>query len=536
MFLDETEVVSERDGKTVAIVRAYDKKKLDFYRRVLPDYQVVIAKDCDNPHSLETDVELGRLSRKYKKLESLGLPRHLELRRALKGGRTNNSRFHFESDGSSEMKYYDFTSLYPTVVKQEKYPMGHPIRITKSFDKTLEKYFGLVYCSVDAPKQMRYPVLGDTYNKKFTFALCRTCAESQYDSSCPHTDEQRRLYGVWTTEELKKAIELGYKIHETFEVLHYDQHSSTLFRNYVDMWQREKQEAEGWKSYETPEERVKYVNDYNEREFKESEIKLRPELIEKNPGRRYIAKLMLNSFWGKFAQRPNLTKACLLSSHEELLALYTNSDLEILGEKRINDNVLFVTYKHLDDAQAPANVQNVVVAAFVTSYARLRLFDLVHKQESKYPNSVYYMDTDSVIFEARPGDDIPKLGNYFGDLTDELEGKTCVAASFNGAKSYSLKLIENGCEPEYVLKIKGLTLTSSALDTISHDEMIKLSKEYEDMEQEKSVVDVPQSRFVIDGTSHHIHTKNFVKKYRVTSDKRRILDKQNNTVPFGYVD
>ena len=56
------------------------------------------------------------------------------------------------------------------------------------------------------------------------------------------------------------------------------------------------------------------------------------------------------------------------------------------------------------------------------------------------------------------------------------------------------------------------------------------------MEQEKSVVQVPQSRFVIDGTSHHIHTKIFVKKYKVTSDKRRILDKQNNTVPFGYVD
>ena len=257
MFKNDTDIMSERDKKTVAMVRAHDKRKFDFYRKVLPGFQIEVAKDCDNRYSLETHAELGRISKQNKKLEALGLPRYLELRRALKGGRTNNARFYFESDGTNEMKYYDFTSLYPTVVKQEKYPMHHPTRITRKFDKTLEKYFGLVYCSVDAPKQMRFPVLGDTYNNKFIFALCRTCAEKQNDSSCLHSGEERRLYGVWTTEELKKAIEHGYVIHEIFEVLHYDSHSNTLFRDYVDMWQREKQEAEGWKNYVTPDERAK---------------------------------------------------------------------------------------------------------------------------------------------------------------------------------------------------------------------------------------------------------------------------------------
>ena len=44
------------------------------------------------------------------------------------------------------------------------------------------------------------------------------------------------------------------------------------------------------KGYETPEERQRYVQSYYEKEG----IQLRPEKIEKNPGRRYIAKLMLN--------------------------------------------------------------------------------------------------------------------------------------------------------------------------------------------------------------------------------------------------
>jgi hypothetical protein len=35
---------------------------------------------------------------------------------------------------------------------------------------------------------------------------------------------------------------------------------------------------------------------------------LDPNKIEYNPGMRALAKLMLNSFWGKFAQRPNMAK------------------------------------------------------------------------------------------------------------------------------------------------------------------------------------------------------------------------------------
>jgi hypothetical protein len=46
----------------------------------------------------------------------------------------------------------------------------------------------------------------------------------------------------------------------------------------------------------------RYIDDYFEKEG----FRLDYEKIVKNPGLRALAKLMLNSFWGKFGQRSNL--------------------------------------------------------------------------------------------------------------------------------------------------------------------------------------------------------------------------------------
>ncbi len=46
------------------------------------------------------------------------------------------------------------------------------------------------------------------------------------------------------------------------------------------------------------EDRVRYVGQYQQKEG----IALDPFLMQKNPGRKATAKLMLNSFWGKFGE------------------------------------------------------------------------------------------------------------------------------------------------------------------------------------------------------------------------------------------
>ncbi|GLV39309.1 hypothetical protein CBL_13843 [Carabus blaptoides fortunei] len=71
----------------------------------------------------------------------------------------------------------------------------------------------------------------------------------------------------------------------------------------------------------------------------------------------------------------------------------------------------------LEDSMEPLATVNVAVAAYTTAQARLRLLD--HLQP--LGNQVLHYDTDSVIYSHAPGQYEPPIGNFLGDLTDELD-------------------------------------------------------------------------------------------------------------------
>lgn len=90
------------------------------------------------------------------------------------------------------------------------YPLGHPQVITENFED-IGKYFGIIKCSISAPKGLLHPVLPYRSRGKLTFPLCRTCTDSQ-NKKCDHSDKERLLIGTWVSEEVKKAVAVGYKI------------------------------------------------------------------------------------------------------------------------------------------------------------------------------------------------------------------------------------------------------------------------------------------------------------------------------------
>jgi hypothetical protein len=97
--------------------------------------------------------------------------------------------------------------------------------------------------------------------------------------------------------ELEKALEKGYQVLQLHEVWHFPQQSDELFKDYVNTFLKIKQEASGYpKDCTTEEKKQQYVEEYLEREG----IQLDPGKIEYNPGLLALAKLTLNSFWGKF--------------------------------------------------------------------------------------------------------------------------------------------------------------------------------------------------------------------------------------------
>ena len=530
VFEDENEIVAPL-GRTVRELREHLNEKYETYRRL--GLNVVTATDCNNPLLVETKKRAKKIFTNRRRLKDLDYPDHLRLRDGLKGGRTNNLKFYFESTESTELRYVDFTSLYPSVLKNRKYPKGHPERITRNF-KNIEEYFGMVYCEVKPPENLHVPVLGINSNGKFLFPLCRKCGDTRATSECTHTDADRNLIGVWTTPELLVALHKGYQIVELFEVLHFEESHNDLFTPYINKFLREKQEAEG-KMGMSDEELDKYIQDYLEKEG----IPLRKQYItdERNMAARTMAKLFLNSFWGKMAQRANLTQHQIFNNHDEYIELIMDPKFEILGELSIDENNMIVSYKLRNDEDANEGVQNVILASFVTSYARIELYSIIDEVENENPGGCYYFDTDSLIYEVRNGNDVLEkyISPYLGGLTSELStGSKIVAAAFNGSKCYAY-VEKNGDTMKTVTKVKGLTLTAEAEKTVNIDSMTTLAMEFEnDNITDKSRLVIDQFRITTDPRTQKLYSTVTGKSYQVTSDKRIVLPLRNETVPYGF--
>ncbi|MCP3661874.1 MAG: hypothetical protein GY696_05155 [Gammaproteobacteria bacterium] len=72
-----------------------------------------------------------------------------------------------------------------------------------------------------------------------------------------------------------------------------------LFTEYIAIFLKLKQEKSGWPKWvKTEDDQMKYILDYEQH----MNIKLDPTQIEMNAGLRAVAKLFLNSFWGKVTQ------------------------------------------------------------------------------------------------------------------------------------------------------------------------------------------------------------------------------------------
>ncbi len=65
-------------------------------------------------------------------------------------------------------------------------------------------------------------------------------------------------------------------------------------------------------------------------EIKEhTNIELTKEELEDNPTARYLAKLQINSFWGRLTINPNRDKNVFIETPEQLYAMLRNPELSV---------------------------------------------------------------------------------------------------------------------------------------------------------------------------------------------------------------
>lgn len=444
-------------------------------------------------------------------------------------------KLHYRADENEKILYYDVTSLYPWVNRYGEYPVGHPEIIVADF-KDLKHYFGIAKIKILPPRSLYHPVLPLKINDKLTFALCRKCADRQSQDNCVCSDEDRCIIGTWCTPEIQKARDLGYKVVKVYEI--YQWHQTTrydpisdkggLFGNYISLFLKMKQEASGRPAWvKTEGDLTNYIENY----FQKEKIALKRENITINKALRSIAKLFLNSLWGKFGERTNLpqTEFFCESEADKFFQCLSNPSREIKDFHIISEKMIQVSWESKRGMIKEDNKTNLFAATFTTCWARLKLYSYLELLGRR----VLYYDTDSVIFTSTTGSTDPPLGDYLGDLTSELNtGDHIVEFVSGGPKQYAFKTLKG----EQVCKIRGFSLNCANSQILNFQSLLQIVKSPDAADNTNSKTIVLENPRKITRTKYlrKIYNRSEDRTYKIVYSKRVIQKNSFDTLPYGY--
>jgi hypothetical protein len=185
--------------------------------------------------------------------------------------------------------------------------------------------------------------------------------------------------------------------------------------------------------------------------------------------------------------------------------------------------MLQVTYKYKNHYVQDTFSTNVYVAAFTTSNARLRLYDMLDKLNK----CVAYYDTDSIVYIDN-GKNAVKTGCMLGEWTDELGKDNYIKEWFStGPKSYGY-LTNTGKE---VVKIKGFTLNYENSKQLNIESMKAI------IEKEIDKVHLNYKMITRNAKDKTLVNKETSKEFKFEYDKRMVIPEKDNTIetlPWGY--
>uniref|UniRef100_A0A1I8BG00 DNA-directed DNA polymerase n=1 Tax=Meloidogyne hapla TaxID=6305 RepID=A0A1I8BG00_MELHA len=454
------------NGKTAGKQREHDKQRLDFIRQ--QNIKIEVFWECQIKDMLSKNREMKRSFNNFMD----GGP--IDIRSCFFGGRTGPLKL-FHAPGRGErISYFDVTSLYPYINVTTKYPIGHPkvhiinkdVHWATSADNKFE--LSILKVFVIPPKKIDVAVLpmkldGD---ERLLFTLCASCARKYptgdvlKNYSCTHTDLQRGWVATTTSLELNAALDEGYIVTKLFRVLEFTASDNKLFAPYIREFMAQKIHSSGFDGSirGNEEQEDKFIKECREL----FGINIERSKMIPNKGKRTQAKLMLNNLWGRFSLRNfGLSQSLVTDDSAEYCQNKDDPTIALSGVDELQDGVLLLRYVKKKDWVEEHDCSNVVVSLWTSSAARLHLLRAMQKVVRTPGCSLLYTDTDSLIF-SHPENDCPlQLGPHLGEFTDEYPAHEILEFCCGGSKQYGLKLRrkgQQGAEPEYVLKVRGMTL------------------------------------------------------------------------------
>ncbi|KAL3071911.1 hypothetical protein niasHS_016512 [Heterodera schachtii] len=539
--------------------------------------EVLSVWECHFRRTLRTNTRLRKL---YKE-RCVDVPGPLDLRKhALFGGRVEPFWLLHKCAPDEEIVYIDIVSLYPYCMKARPFPIGTPHVWTgeqlwqagaQVFEASApppaglcpppalpwrrpedNPFRGFLFCRVLPPTAEelgdREPLLPyrTQADGRLIFGLCSRCSELRQQRICHHTERERAWTAAYTHVELNRALSIGYRVLNVHEVWHYERWASPdndngLFTEYVNTFLRLKAEASGWPAgCDTEAARAEHIRQFAEQEG----IHLRPDNIGHNPGLRQLAKDLLNSLWGKMAERPERDEVVYTNSARDFHELLMRPEQEVVSFTHLNDQLdRCVVRKREPFARAPEH-NNLAVACFVTSHARLYLYDWLEEVRRVGGRSLY-CDTDSVLYVKQRGAEGVREGNALGDMKRELPGRRIIDFFAAGPKNYGFQHVDacTGGDLRAERKVRSFELNYAADQQLQYERMRQLvinhfggGQHHQQQQQrghaadaadgsdgqEERTISVPCQRFVRNRQAD-IFTRRSTRVYRPVYTKGRVL-------------
>jgi hypothetical protein len=278
-----------------------------------------------------------------------------------------------------KLYYYDINSLYPSVMRN-KFPLPNSIKIIDKPElNNIINWEGISKCLIKTPEKMDKPFLPYRKKGKLIFPL-------------------GVFIGSYTHIELRNAIKLGYIVKPLEQIIY-----TETFNPFED-----------------------FINYFYKKRMEEKKKCSPFELVY---------KLIMNSLYGKFAE---LNNDIYIVINKEFVKDIRKDVLNKMPPV-FEENEKF--YIGIIKKEYDGNHSFPVLSSYVTSYARILMYNYINHEE------VVYTDTDSCITTKKLFSHSEKLGEM------KLEN-TCKSGFIVKPKFYYLEM--EGKENDFKIKIKGL--------------------------------------------------------------------------------
>lgn len=409
------------------------------------------------------------------------------------GGRVAVFQPHVKCKPGEKILYDDVTSLYPSVnacvMPEQEYPVGAPVWVHEP--PSIDGLRGFAMVDVQPPPGLIYhPLLPEKSGGTLSFDL------------------KPKVKAVYATCELQEALRQGYVITKVWKVLHFAHASKDLFADYVNQFMIKKDQA----------------------------------TAEGNAGARAVAKLALNSLWGRLGMSEGKSKSAFVTTVGEAVAMCEDKLVTDIITRGCG-NYLEVVYKEKEREVEVSRSTCVALAAWTTAMARLVLY----KRLMQAGNRAIYADTDSLIYLKRPGDPELPIGKGLGMWAPELNEDDWIGeVACLGAKLYAYRTAVKGklvvrckgfrrgalnteaalCIDNFIRAINSVKRKSAFVDAVDMDAELQEGQYYGNI-KDTQLVRTHDRRII---------SKPIVKKLRPTLENKghiRTVDGSMRIMPFG---